>query len=247
MPAERQVAPTMNADPTPMNAICEMISFGRNGGRNAHATASTAKRIIRPKSSKAACTLRIGVAFSHGGGGAPISWVRGHRRKRRYTARPMIKVGGEVDAFCTKCELTLAHTVHAVVSGKPVKVECNTCHGVHRYRDANGRVTSARPPKSERPSRAPRGRAVRDAARLKERRGRPLLLGEAHLRDGRRARPPDLRARVRLGGPRGGQDRGHLPLRREGARARPPLSGEARRARRALGPRPAFRYGARRR
>ncbi|HEX9400706.1 MAG TPA: hypothetical protein VF912_11405 [Anaeromyxobacter sp.] len=66
----------------------------------------------------------------------------------------MIKVGGEVDAFCTKCELTLAHTVHAVVSGKPVKVECNTCHGVHRYRDANGRVTSARPPKSERPSRA---------------------------------------------------------------------------------------------
>lgn len=46
----------------------------------------------------------------------------------------MIKVGGEVDAFCTRCQLTLAHTVHAVVSGKPVKVECNTCHVVHRYR-----------------------------------------------------------------------------------------------------------------
>ena len=66
----------------------------------------------------------------------------------------MIKVGGEVDAFCTKCELTLAHTVHAVVSNKPVKVECNTCHGVHRYRDANGRATPSRPPKGDRPARA---------------------------------------------------------------------------------------------
>jgi hypothetical protein len=51
----------------------------------------------------------------------------------------MVKVGGEVDAFCTKCELTLAHTIHAVVSGRPVKVECNTCHAVHRYRGAAGR------------------------------------------------------------------------------------------------------------
>jgi hypothetical protein len=67
----------------------------------------------------------------------------------------MVKVGGEVDAFCTKCELTLAHTVHAVVGGKPVKVECNTCHGVHRYRDANGRSAAPRAaPKGEKPARA---------------------------------------------------------------------------------------------
>jgi hypothetical protein len=51
---------------------------------------------------------------------------------------PMVKVGGEVDALCTKCQLTLAHTVHAVVAGRPVKVECNTCHAVHRYRGAIG-------------------------------------------------------------------------------------------------------------
>lgn len=56
----------------------------------------------------------------------------------------MVKVGGEVDAFCTKCELTLAHTVHAVVGGQPVKVECNTCHGVHRYRGATVRSASPR-------------------------------------------------------------------------------------------------------
>lgn len=46
----------------------------------------------------------------------------------------MVKVGGEVDSFCTKCELTLAHTVHAVVGTRPAKVECNTCHAVHKYR-----------------------------------------------------------------------------------------------------------------
>jgi hypothetical protein len=50
----------------------------------------------------------------------------------------MVKVGGEVDALCTKCQLTLAHTVHAVVAGRPVKVECNTCHSVHRYRGSAG-------------------------------------------------------------------------------------------------------------
>jgi hypothetical protein len=46
----------------------------------------------------------------------------------------MSKVGGEVDAWCSKCELTLAHTVIAMMGGRPVKVECNTCHGVHRFR-----------------------------------------------------------------------------------------------------------------
>jgi len=54
---------------------------------------------------------------------------------------PMVKVGGEVDAFCTRCDLTLAHTVHAVVEGRPVKVECNTCHAVHRYRGSVGRAS----------------------------------------------------------------------------------------------------------
>lgn len=72
--------------------------------------------------------------------------------------RPMVKVGGEVDAFCTRCQLTLAHTVHAVVSGKPVKVECNTCHAVHRYRGSIGSTPSrSSGPRAERP---PRERAV---------------------------------------------------------------------------------------
>jgi hypothetical protein len=46
----------------------------------------------------------------------------------------MLKVGGEVDGLCTRCGMTLAHTIIAMVDGRPVKVECNTCHGVHRFR-----------------------------------------------------------------------------------------------------------------
>ena len=62
----------------------------------------------------------------------------------------MLKVGGEVDGFCTRCEMTLAHTIIAMVDGRPVKVECNTCHGVHRFRGdlpgaATARKTSPQP------------------------------------------------------------------------------------------------------
>src|SRR5512140_155428 len=67
----------------------------------------------------------------------------------------MVRVGGEVDALCTKCQLTLAHTVHAVVGGQPVKVECNTCHGVHRYRgNTGGSSARSSAPRGERPARA---------------------------------------------------------------------------------------------
>lgn len=48
----------------------------------------------------------------------------------------MAQVGGEVDAFCTRCQLLLAHTVIAMVGAVPVKVECNTCRTVHRFRGA---------------------------------------------------------------------------------------------------------------
>ncbi|MGC3999038.1 MAG: hypothetical protein QM767_16985 [Anaeromyxobacter sp.] len=67
----------------------------------------------------------------------------------------MLKVGGEVDAFCTRCELKLAHTIHAMVSGRPVKVECNTCHSVHRFRDPLPRSAGSKAagPRAERPAR----------------------------------------------------------------------------------------------
>jgi hypothetical protein len=65
----------------------------------------------------------------------------------------MYKVGGEVDSFCSKCDLILAHTIHAMVGPRPVKVECNTCHAVHAYRSAERSA----------PRKAPRPRADRSA------------------------------------------------------------------------------------
>ena len=44
------------------------------------------------------------------------------------------RVGGEIDAFCTKCKMDLAHTIVAMDGTKPVRVQCNTCHGQHNYR-----------------------------------------------------------------------------------------------------------------
>ncbi|SEK81242.1 hypothetical protein SAMN05444354_102414 [Stigmatella aurantiaca] len=60
------------------------------------------------------------------------------------------KVGGEVDALCTRCKLTLAHTILAMVGPKIVRVRCNTCGGDHAYRSAPG--TTDRPTPAARSS-----------------------------------------------------------------------------------------------
>src|SRR5579863_7528941 len=66
------------------------------------------------------------------------------------------RVGGEVDAFCTRCKLTLAHTILAMVGSKIARVHCNTCAGDHVFRTesrfAAGRGNSPAP--KERPSRS---------------------------------------------------------------------------------------------
>ena len=56
----------------------------------------------------------------------------------------MTRVGGDVDAFCTRCGLLLGHTVIAMVGPRPVKVECNTCHAVHAFHGGGGAPRPAR-------------------------------------------------------------------------------------------------------
>lgn len=43
-------------------------------------------------------------------------------------------VGRDVDSWCTRCKLVLAHTIEAVINGKITRVHCNTCGGQHAYR-----------------------------------------------------------------------------------------------------------------
>ena len=44
------------------------------------------------------------------------------------------KVGGDVDAWCTKCKLVLAHSIIGLLDELPKKVKCKTCGGRHNYR-----------------------------------------------------------------------------------------------------------------
>jgi hypothetical protein len=37
------------------------------------------------------------------------------------------QVGKNVDSWCTRCKLVLAHTIETVLNGKITKVHCNTC------------------------------------------------------------------------------------------------------------------------
>src|SRR3954462_8059466 len=47
------------------------------------------------------------------------------------------KVGGDIDSWCTRCKMTLGHTILAMVGSKPARVRCNTCQGEHNYRGAS--------------------------------------------------------------------------------------------------------------
>ncbi len=78
----------------------------------------------------------------------------------------MVKVGGEVDAFCSRCQLILAHTVIAMLGSVPVKVECNTCKAVHRFR---GPSTASAKPAARRSS--PRGPSMSFDEMLAQRTG----------------------------------------------------------------------------
>jgi hypothetical protein len=43
-------------------------------------------------------------------------------------------VGSNVDGWCTKCKLVLAHTIEAAVGAEIIRVHCNTCNSKHAYR-----------------------------------------------------------------------------------------------------------------
>jgi hypothetical protein len=58
------------------------------------------------------------------------------------SAPSSIRVGGEIDAKCNRCDLNLAHTIIAMVGPKVVKVKCNTCGSDHQYRGEQPLVKS---------------------------------------------------------------------------------------------------------
>lgn len=67
-----------------------------------------------------------------------------------------LKVGGELDAWCTSCKLMKWHTIVALVAGKPAKVECQGCKKQHQFRAA--------PPAASTGPKVPRARATKAKA-----------------------------------------------------------------------------------
>jgi hypothetical protein len=77
----------------------------------------------------------------------------------------MSLVGKNIDAFCLRCKLTLAHIVLYEVKGVAEGVKCKTCGAEHRYRGPNpqkkrevpaerwrdGKLVTARKPQPVRP------------------------------------------------------------------------------------------------
>ena len=61
-----------------------------------------------------------------------------------------LSAGDIIEARCTKCREVLNHRIVAMVEGKVVRVECNTCNGVHNYY----------PPPAVKEAKAPRKAAV---------------------------------------------------------------------------------------
>jgi hypothetical protein len=58
-------------------------------------------------------------------------------------AKPV--VGKDVDSWCTRCKLMLAHTVEAMVGERITRVHCNTCRAAHAFRPTPpGKGTGAR-------------------------------------------------------------------------------------------------------
>jgi len=64
---------------------------------------------------------------------APISGILSGVRIMN-TASDSTKPGDNIDSWCGKCKMVLAHTIEAMVGKKPARVSCNTCKSQHSYK-----------------------------------------------------------------------------------------------------------------
>jgi hypothetical protein len=74
--------------------------------------------------------------------------------------------GSNVDSWCGKCKMMLAHTVEAMVGDKPARVHCNTCKSQHSYRPNPPGSGATRQPRKREPGSGP-GRVTRYQSLLK--------------------------------------------------------------------------------
>ncbi len=53
----------------------------------------------------------------------------------------MYSAGHDIDTYCSRCKLDLAHVIIAVSAGTPVRVVCKTCRSEHAFRKPKRKTT----------------------------------------------------------------------------------------------------------
>ena len=58
----------------------------------------------------------------------------------------MVKLtaGSDIDAYCGKCKLVLAHVIIALKGARPARVQCKTCNAEHNYKKTAPRQGTTR-------------------------------------------------------------------------------------------------------
>ncbi len=104
-----------------------------------------------------------------------------------------LSAGNNIEARCTRCRAVLNHTIVAMVGERVVRVECNTCGGVHNYHPEKEAKAPAAAPSARKSATAPRAtkKAPGEADRDEWETLRPTMEVE-------RARPYDMNGRYRV-------------------------------------------------
>lgn len=69
------------------------------------------------------------------------------------------RVGSNIDAWCTKCKLILAHTIEAIAGSVIKRVQCNTCRGKHQFKSTEPGTKSVASPVSHKTAGAPKSKS----------------------------------------------------------------------------------------
>jgi len=67
-----------------------------------------------------------------------------------------LSAGDVIEAQCTRCRTIMNHTIVAMVGARVARVQCNTCNGVHNYKEAKPAKVSAERSTSPKQAAAPR-------------------------------------------------------------------------------------------
>lgn len=121
-----------------------------------------------------------------------VSW-RTQPALRASDFAPMLKVGGEVDAWCGPCDGLTTHHIIAMVDQVPKQVVCQACGGRHGYRK-----TPARKPTTESGSSAAAPKES-EAVRKAEQKAEELRALGRELAEAEQIRAFDARERYRVG------------------------------------------------